>query len=166
VTYPPYIVLLLAFSVGIAGCKRQESPPNWPLEALKQPYMGHAVTTIPNDSDLTRPEYSKVLAASLRMLNIFDPTKDLDANLSSGNDRFVGIYGYSCSPPGLDESAQGDSFTADQRLEISRGVKCIEGTSDVIPDDPQYRDLYQTAWKYAETYNTEYLRRIRKGLVN
>ena len=166
VTYHHYIALLLVICAEVAGCKRQESPPNWSVDALNQPYMGHAVTTIPDDSELTHPEYSKVLAASLRMLNIVDPTKDLDANLSRGNDRFVGKYGYSCSPPGLDENAKGNSFTADQRLEISHGVKCIEGTSDVIPDDPQYRDLFETAWKYARTYNTEYLRRIRKGRVN
>jgi hypothetical protein len=136
------------------------------LDALNQPYMGHAVTTIPDDSALIRPKHSKTLAASLRILNIADPAKDLDSNLSRGNTRFVGIYGYSCSPPGFDENAKDHDFTADQKLEISHGVKCIEGTGDVIPDDPQYMDLYATAWKYAKTYNTEYLRRIRTGLVN
>jgi hypothetical protein len=154
---------MFVICVGVAGCKRQQSPPS--LDAVNQPYMGREVTTIPDDSKLI-PEYSKVLGASLRKLNIVDPTKDLDDNLRRGDGRFVGIYGYSCSPPGLDENGKGSSFTADQRLEIVHGVKCIEGTSDVLPDDHQYLDFFQTAWKYAETYNHEYLRRIRKGLVN
>ena len=164
-TSHPYIALLLVFCSAVAGCRRQQTPPNWSVDALNQPYMGHAVATIPDDSKLT-PEYSKVLAGSLRKLNIVDPTQDLDDNLKRGDGRFVGIYGYSCSPPGLDESGKGNTITADQQLEISHGVTCIEGTSDVIPDDHQYLDLFQTAWKYAETYNHEYLRRIRKGLVN
>jgi hypothetical protein len=154
---------MFVICVGVAGCKRQQPTPS--LDAVNQPYMGRAVTAIPDDSKLV-PEYSKVLRASLRKLNIVDPIKDLDDSLKRGDGRFVGIYGYSCSPPGLDETAKGNSFTADQRLEIAHGVKCIEGTSDALPDDNQYLDLFQTAWKYAETYNHEYLRRIRKELVN
>jgi hypothetical protein len=136
------------------------------VDALNQPYVGRAVTTIPDESALTHPEYSKVLAASLRKLNVADPTKDLDESLGRGDGRFVGIYGYACSPPGLDQSGMGSNLTDDQKLLRARGVVCIEGTSDVLPDDHQYLDLYRTAWIYAETYNHEFLRRIREGLVN
>jgi hypothetical protein len=166
VTFRQFIALLLAFCVGVVGCKRQESATSQSLDARIPFYLGQALTIIPDDSHLTRPEYSKVLAASLRKLNVIDPIKDLDNNLSRGDSKFVGIYGYSCSPPGLDEHAIGNSLTADQKLEVSLGVVCIEGTTDALPDDHQYMDLYKTAWMYAETYNHEYLRRIRKGSVN
>ena len=163
VTFRSFIALIIVVCSGVAGCTRQQSTS--PVDALTQPYMGHALKTIPEDSAL-KPEYSKFLGTSLRKLNIIDPIKDLDNNLKGGDKKFVGIYGISCAPPGLDENAKGNSFTADQRLEIALGVKCIEGTTDALPDDPQYLDLYQTAWIYAESYNYEYLRRIRKGLVN
>jgi hypothetical protein len=104
VTSRLYVVLLVAFFVGLS-CKRQESPTAHALDARDQPYLGHAITTIPDDAKLAQPKYSKVLAESLRKLNLADPTKDLDVNLSRGDSKFVGIFGYTCSPPGLDESA-------------------------------------------------------------
>jgi hypothetical protein len=159
-------MLLLAFCVCISACKRQEPPKLNSPDALAQPYLGHAITVIPEESKLTQPKYTKVLAASLRPLNLSDPIKDLDAHLGRGDTKFVGINGYSCSPPGLDQNATGSELTADQRLQESRGVVCIEGTGDVLPADRQYMDLYQTAWKYAETYNLELLGRIRRGQVN
>ena len=161
-----YVVLLVAFCVGISACKRQEPPTAKALDARDQPYLGQAITTIPDDSRLAQPKYSKVLAASLRKLNLVDPSKDLDVNLSHGDSKFVGIFGYTCSPPGLDESGTGPDLTADERLLESHGVVCIEGTGDVLPPDRQYMDLFQTAWKYAETYNHELLSRIRKGQTN
>jgi hypothetical protein len=103
-----------------------------------------------------------------RALNIADPIKDLDSNLDRWDTQFVGINGYTCSAPGLDQSAVGPDLaaTADQRLEQSHGVICIDGTGDVMPpDDRQYMDLYQTAWKYAEMYNHELLVRIHSGQV-
>ena len=160
VTSRLYAALLIAFYLGASGCKRQESPS---IDAGDRPYLGQAITTIPDDSKLVQPKYSKVLAASLRKLNLVDPTKDLDVNLSRGDNKFVGIFGYTCSPPGLDESGTGQALTADQQVLRSHGVVCIEGTGDVLPPDHQYMDLYQTAWKYAETYNRELLNRIRKG---
>lgn len=166
VIYRQYIILSLALCALISACKR-ESPTAHPPGALDQPYLGQAIKVIPDDSKLTRPKYSKALASSLRKLNIGDPVKDLDANLARGESKFVGIFGYACSPPGLDESGVGPGLTADERLMESHGVVCIEGTSDVLPpDDRQYMDLYQTAWKYAETYNRELLGRIRRGQIN
>jgi hypothetical protein len=152
----------------MAACKRQESPTAQSLDEHDAPYLGNAITMIPDDSKLTHPKYSQALAASLRALNIVDPIKDLDAKLGRGDSQFVGIYGYACSAPGLDQSGTGPelTLTADQRLEESHGVVCINGTGDALPpDDRQYMDLYQTAWKYAETYNHELLARIRAGLV-
>src|SRR5882724_11291024 len=95
-----YVVLLVAFCVGISACKRQEPPTAKALDARDQPYLGQAITTIPDDSRLAQPKYSKVLAASLRKLNLVDPSMDLDVNLSHGDSKFVGIFGYTCSPPG------------------------------------------------------------------
>jgi len=168
VTFRQYNVLLLALSLVLSACRRHESPGAQSLDQRDQPYFGNAITVIPEDSKLTHPKYSQTLAASLRAFNILDPIKDLDANLGRGDSKFVGIYGYSCSAPGLDQSSTGPELklTADQRLEESHGVACIDGTSDALPpDDRQYMDLYRTAWKYAEVYNHELLARIHRGQV-
>ena len=89
--------------------------------------------------------------------------------LEQGPPASIGIYRlqarfFDGRPDG--QSGIGNSLTADQQLLLYKRVKCIEGTSDVLPNDRQYLDLYATAWKYAETYNKELLRRIRAGTTN
>ena len=156
-----YSVIVFAF-----GCAREQAPPSTSSAPEEQPTLGRVLSSVPKDEELVKPEYSKILAASLRKLTIANPVADLDDNLRRGNSRFVGIYGYSCSPPGLDQSGMGNALTPDQLLLMSKGVDCIDGTGDVIPDDRQYRDLYETAWHCAEVYNKELLRRIRIAIVN
>ena len=157
--------IVLSIGLMLVGCGRDKPlHQNTPTDL---PPFGHALSSIPEDSELSRPDLNKALAGSLRKLNITNPISDVEYNVHNGETDFVGIYGYSCSPPGLDQSGGVDKpLTPDQELLRYKRVKCIAGTGDVIPDDQQYRDLYQTAWVYAESYNRELLRRIRAGLVN
>jgi hypothetical protein len=70
---------------------------------------------------------------------IADPTKDLDENLRRGDGRFVGIYGYACSPLGSMKAEWEAICRLTESYEGTR-VACIEGISDVLSHDHQYLD--------------------------
>lgn len=99
-----------------------------------------------------------MLITTLAALNLSNSVADLDANLKRLDKRFIGVYGYSCCAPGT-----GD---ADWHLvqSMAYGLRCLAGTGDIIESD-QDKVLMDKAWKYALTYNTELLRRIRAGLI-
>jgi hypothetical protein len=101
---------------------------------------------------------TKALTATLATLNLANPIKDLDANLKRNDRRFIGVASYACDAPGVRSS--------DEPLTRSGtyGLRCLEGTGDVIESDEHLR-LIQKATDYALAYNTELLRRIHAGLI-
>jgi len=96
------------------------------------------------------------LLATMGKVRLADPIADLDANISLGDKRFIGINGYSCSEPGL--SATDDPIVAQFH------THCLEGTGDVIEGNLHWA-LIDAATTYARIYNTELLSRIRAGMV-
>lgn len=96
------------------------------------------------------------LLSTLNKMNLMNPIADLDANLASGDRRFIGINGYSCSEPGV---ANGDQDVVDRFHS-----RCLEGTGDVIEGNLHWA-LIDAATAYATIYNAELLRRIRAGAV-
>ena len=109
-----------------------------------------------SDQSAQTPTQATVLARTLASLNLLNPVIDLDANLKRGERRFVGINGYVCTAPGVEEE--------DAQLLRHYGMKCLEGTSDMIEGD-EHESLIRKAEKYAREYNGELKRRIRSGLV-
>jgi hypothetical protein len=113
---------------------------------------------IPADSELDAA--SQILAHSLRKLNLTNPLADLDSDMQRGNPGFIGINGYSCFAPGIDNFG---GTSGDQKLASSFPLHCIDGTGDVLSG--QLLPLQKVAEDYAFTYNRELLRRIRAGRV-
>jgi hypothetical protein len=67
--------------------------------------------------------------------------------------RFIGVYGYAATIPGVDE-------TLKPRFIRQRRVRFIEGTSDAITS-PEYGRLVDKAYDYAKRYNTLLLHYLR-----
>jgi hypothetical protein len=134
------------------------------LTGCDQSKSGTAVTKskvtirIPSDPELEPA--AQVLANSLRKLNLMNPIADLDGDIQRGDPSFVGINGYTCFAPGIDNFG---GTTDDQKLASSHPTHCMEGTGDVLSG--QLISLQKIAEDYAFTYNRELLRRIRAGLV-
>jgi outer membrane lipoprotein LolB len=100
---------------------------------------------------------TRALAATLASLNLADPAADLDVHLKSGDIRFIGINGYTCTAPGVAD--------ADTDVVSRHGMRCLEGTSDAI-ENSEHASLVQKASKYAMEYNSELIRRIRSGSIS
>ena len=67
--------------------------------------------------------------------------------ISAGTAKFLGVYGYTLSFPGLEEMAH-----SGRKLATKQGYSVIEGTTDNIQDAGC--EKFQTeAWNYAKTYN-------------
>jgi hypothetical protein len=98
-----------------------------------------------------------ILEATLAKLNLKNPTNDLTKSLKRGDNRFIGINGYSCDAPGVAE--------ADRQFITTFGLNCLDGTSDVVGSD-EHVALIQKATKYATSYNKELLRRIYAGQIS
>ena len=113
------------------------------------------VACAPSASDSTpHGKNAALLATTLGSLHLSDPTVDLDANLKRGDVRFVGVYGFSCVAPGVEEEAATSRY----------GINCLAGTSDAI-ESTEHAALIQRARDYAERYNSELQRRRRAGLI-
>jgi hypothetical protein len=97
---------------------------------------------------------TRVLTKTLATLNLADPVADLDAHLSHGDLRFVGISGYICVAPGVDGQ--------EANLVQKYGLRCLEGTSEAIGNS-EPSALLKKAQSYAAAYNAELLRRIHSG---
>ena len=102
--------------------------------------------------DVSINRSADVLKKTLGTLNLDDPIKDVEKSATNNDLRFVGIYGYSCSAPGVKE----DYLSLTQKY----GLRCLKGTSDNIEDDEHFR-LIQTAIKYAEKYNINLLKKLK-----
>jgi hypothetical protein len=108
-----------------------------------------------SDSE-TVPGQTEQLSRALEKLDLSNPIADLDASLRAGDKRFVCVFGYAATAPGV---SQADEVTVQRR-----GMKCIEGTSDALESDEHER-LIGKATNYARSYNLELVRRIRDGIV-
>jgi len=104
----------------------------------------------------------QALKATLATLNLADPIADLEANLAKQDKRFIGINGYTCTAPGINDEDY-DEYKLVQSS--SYGLKCLAGTSDVIESNEHMR-LINQAETYARTYNLELKRRVQIGSVN
>jgi hypothetical protein len=141
------LVVSIATIALLTSCTRKETSP---------------ILTAANDCPF-RHDNGKVgpgtvqLLSTLSKMNLLNPIADLDANLASGDRRFIGINGYSCSEPGV---ANGDQDVVDRFHS-----HCLEGTGDVIEGNLHWA-LTDAATAYATKYNAELLRRIRAGSVS
>lgn len=70
-----------------------------------------------------------------------EAAEDAQQHIASGDCRLLGVYGVALETPG-----------AAYEEAISRGVRPIEGTSDVI-DSPSHERFNRRARRYAERYN-------------
>jgi len=106
---------------------------------------------------LAQPESSAVAALrhTLSGLNIDSPLEDLRKNRSRGDNRFVGINGFRCLPPGLNEKEIG--------LARKHGLRCLEGTSDMIEGEEHER-LLSRAIAYATAYNKALLVELKNAV--
>ena len=139
--------LVLCASVIVACCGQpQESA------ALRLNGESSSAALLPQ----THQDGTAILASTLSALNLSNPVADLDANLSRGDRRLVGLYGIKCAPPDLNESFDG--------IVARFGVRCLPGTSDAIEND-RHAALMTSAKNYANRYNWELLHRIRGGEV-
>ena len=142
----PFLLVSIATIVLLAACTRKEASPT---------------LASTNDCEF-RPDNGKAgpgtvqLLSTLSKLNLVNPIADLDANLATGDRRFIGINSYSCSEPGI---ANGDQNAVDRFHS-----HCLEGTGDVIEGNLDWA-LTDTATAYATKYNTELIRRIKAGTV-
>lgn len=88
------------------------------------------------------------LRATLSSLNLKDPGADAKARVAQGDLRPVGIYGFTCSIPGQENSLPSPRV----------GIRCLDGTSDAAESEKHGR-LIKVAEDYALTYDRE-LKRI------
>ncbi len=93
-----------------------------------------------------------ILWRTLENLNLPNPAEDAEKHIVNNDFRFIGIFGYSCYSPGVDK----DNLSLTEKY----GIRCLEGTSDVIEDDLHMR-LFEEAIKYAETYNRALLKKLK-----
>lgn len=96
------------------------------------------------------------LLATLSKVRLANPVADLDANIASGDERFIGVTSYTCSAPGLG--------TTDAPVVARFHTHCLEGTGDIIEGN-LHSALIDAATTYARIYNSELLSRIRSGKV-
>lgn len=89
----------------------------------------------------------------LRWLYSANPQRDLKEALSRGDRRFIGVYGFAPTVPGI-----GPENPLCKRY----GVRYLEGTSDAITSEEDYK-LNDLAEKYAEKYNLLLVQHLRRG---
>jgi hypothetical protein len=102
---------------------------------------------------------TEVLAAILASLNLTNPVADLDANVSKGDLRFIGIDGYACHAPGVDSDADDHLITS-----AKYRLRCLPGTGDVLESE-KHKALIDKALEYARKYNKALLGRIHAGSI-
>ena len=89
----------------------------------------------------------------MKCFDLENPTRDLENNISHNDYRFLCVYGYTETIPGV---------TIDKNmseLKDKYGIRCIDGTTDAIEDD-EHLKLMNSVVNYAEEYNTELLRKL------
>lgn len=91
-----------------------------------------------------------ILWMTLENLNLDNPAEDVEKYIVNNDFRFVGINSYSCSAPGVDNLSLTQKY----------GIRCLEGTSDVIEAEVHMR-LFEEAIRYAEKYNCSLLEKLK-----
>lgn len=86
-------------------------------------------------------------------LNIEDPLSDLTRNSNAGDTRFIGIAGFACHAPGVEDG--------DADLVWAHGMNCLAGTSDVI-ESRTHLKMIEEATEYARHYNRALAVRLRE----
>lgn len=81
--------------------------------------------------------------SELRTIKGRDPASDEAKAFASHDYRFVGVYGYVVTVPGMDEGSP---------LVRRYGKRVVEGTTDA-PCDKEHLLLVESAQRYAITYN-------------
>jgi len=97
-------------------------------------------------------EQGQQLSAVLSTLNLANPTLDVQAAITRGDTRSIGLNGFACHAPGIEGSSLPPGIG---------GIRCLDGTSDVIIAGEEA--LHTEAEKYAVAYNHELLRRLERG---
>jgi hypothetical protein len=105
-----------------------------------------------NKENKTSTSNAVILKTTLGTLDVNNPRNDLDENIKNNDLRFVGVYGYACYAPGIENH--------DISLTEKYGIKCLEGTSDSIDGD-EHANLIDTAKTYAEIYNGMLLMQLK-----
>jgi hypothetical protein len=143
----PYFVALLCSAALLSSCVKNSAP-----------HSQAASSDCPVPSDGGRVNAGTVvLLGTMNKLNLTNPIADVEANVARGDKRFIGINGYACDEPGLDEAH-------DRALVDRFHTHCLEGTSDVIGGNLDFA-LLDAAMAYARAYNRELVRRIHGGSV-
>ena len=94
---------------------------------------------------MSEPPIVRTLEAALEPLNLTEPENDAERHLAAGDQRVIGIHGYSISFPGLPDDAS-------IALSEESGYRTIEGTSDCVIGG-RHMELIAVATRYAERYN-------------
>ena len=105
-----------------------------------------------DQKSVQKPKNDEILKTTISGLNIDHPELDVERNIGDKDLRFIGINGYACYTPGVGPD--------DQSLTERHGVKCLDGTSDVIENEEHFR-LTQIARKYARAYNLILLKKLK-----
>ncbi len=94
---------------------------------------------------MSEPSIVRTLKAAIRPFNLADPEADAERHLAAGDQRVIGIHGYSISFPGV---------PADASISLSNesSYGTIEGTSDCVIGT-RHMELIGIATRYAERYN-------------
>jgi hypothetical protein len=82
-----------------------------------------------------------------------DPVADAKKAVDRSEFTFLGVYGFTWTIPGIDESKKFE-------LRKKYGLKIIEGTSDAVQGDEHTR-LQGLATEYAKKYNLYLLEHIK-----
>ena len=117
-----------------------------------QQFIGSYKLSNANENIKSSKSQTETLKTILKSLNTQNPEKDVYANLTNQDLRFICICGYACYAPGVEK--------ADLALTKKYGTRCLDGTSDVVEGD-EHGKLIETARTYAEKYNNALLMKLK-----
>ena len=85
------------------------------------------------------------LRSTVAGLNLENAEADARSNFARGDNRFIGVVDVGCHAPGREGIAL-------EKLVRTYGLRCLDGTSDVI-ENSHHRALQETVAKYGVAYN-------------
>jgi len=103
-----------------------------------------------DNSDKGDSELTELIKADMGWLYKANPSVDAEKAIKDGDFRYIGIYGYTLSVPGVDGSCLRDK-SGEMSMDSSN-VKPIGGTSDVVVNY-EHAKLIAIAREYAYFYN-------------
>jgi len=93
-------------------------------------------------------------ADQIRALESADVAAEVEAAVSKGDLRFVGVMGFGLLVPGVPDYQE--------KYAARYGVRVIENTSDAIENE-EHRRLQDAAYRYAEKYNSLLIPQLPKN---